>query len=241
VLIIFRLLVFPGFAFLFVCAMAFEWVDRRVIARFQERVGPPWYQPLADFIKLLAKEDVLTTGIDETLSAALPIVSLATVLTAALYVPVGGVSLASYEGDLIIVLFLLSVPAVAYFLAGWISPGVYSMLGGHRSLLQYFSYEVPFLMAVAGPAVLAGSWRIGSIVSHQAQGTWIALTQPVGFLLALIARSPRYPKGQVGGRRWVANGIQRAEDGTLESGDGYANCDRDFPAGEPVCGGEPFL
>jgi NADH-quinone oxidoreductase subunit H len=64
--------------------------------------------------------------------------------------------------------------------------GVYSLIGGHRSLLQYFSYEVPFLMAVAGPAVLSGSWRIATIVEYQAQTTWGALMQPLGFVLAII-------------------------------------------------------
>ncbi|NLE99627.1 MAG: NADH-quinone oxidoreductase subunit H, partial [Anaerolineales bacterium] len=56
---LFRLLIFPGFAFLLVVALAFHWIDRVVIARLQGRVGPPWYQPLADLVKLLAKEDVL--------------------------------------------------------------------------------------------------------------------------------------------------------------------------------------
>jgi len=182
----FNLLIFPGFLFLFVCAMAFDWIDRRIIARFQERVGPPWYQPLADFIKLLAKEDTVPTGTPATMAALLPMVSLASVLTAAMYIPVAGVTPASFEGDLIVVLFLLSIPALAYFLAGWISVGVYSVIGGSRSLLQYFSYEVPFLMALAGPAILSGSWSISQIVAYQSQTTWGALTQPVGFLMALI-------------------------------------------------------
>lgn len=183
---LFKLLVFPGFLFLFVCALAFDWIDRRMIARFQERVGPPWYQPLADFIKLLAKEDTIPTGTPAKAAALLPMLSLAAVLTAAMYIPVAGVTSASFEGDLIVVLFLLNIPALSYFLAGWISVGVYSMLGGNRSLLQYFSYEVPFLMALAGPAILSGSWSISQIVAHQAQTTWGALTQPLGFVLALI-------------------------------------------------------
>ena len=61
---LFKLLVFPGFLFLVVCALFFDWVDRRMIARFQGRVGPPWYQPVADLIKLLAKEDILPTGVN---------------------------------------------------------------------------------------------------------------------------------------------------------------------------------
>ncbi len=182
----FRLLVYPGFLFLFFCAMLFSWLDRRIIARVQGRVGPPWYQPLADFIKLLTKEDVLTTGAHALASSVLPMVSLVSVLTAALYVPVAGVSADSFDGDLIVVLFLLSMPALTYFLAGWVSVGVYSIIGGHRSLLQYFSYEVPFLIALAGPAVLSGSWRIADIIAYQGHTIWGALTQPLGFLLAVV-------------------------------------------------------
>lgn len=183
---LFGLLVFPGFGFLFLCALAFEWIDRRVIARLQERVGPPWYQPLADFIKLLTKEDLLPTGAHTVAAAALPIGSLVAVLTASLYVPVANVRGASFEGDLIVVLFFLSIPALAYFLAGWTSVGVYSIIGGHRSLLQYFSYEVPFLMALSGPAILSGSWSIAGIIAYQGRTAWIALVQPLGFLLALV-------------------------------------------------------
>jgi NADH-quinone oxidoreductase subunit H len=183
---LFAWLVFPGFGFLFVCAWAFEWLDRRIIARVQSRVGPPWFQPLADFIKLLAKEDILPTGVNETLAAALPMLSLASVLTASLYVPVAGKAAAAFEGDLILVLFLLSIPALCYFLAGWVSGGVYSMIGGNRSLLQYFSYEVPFLMALSAPAILSNSWSITQIVHHQVITGWGIFVQPLGFVLALV-------------------------------------------------------
>lgn len=186
ILALFRMLIFPGFLFVFICALAFDWLDRKMIARFQGRVGPPWYQPLADFIKLLAKEDILPTGTDKTAAAALPIASLAAVLTASIYIPVGNTVGVSFEGDLIVVLFLLSLPALAYFLAGWASEGVYSIVGGHRSLLQYFSYEVPFLMALASPAILSGSWSIAGIRAFQAQTVWGALIQPLGFVLAVI-------------------------------------------------------
>ncbi|MBM4464380.1 MAG: NADH-quinone oxidoreductase subunit H [Chloroflexi bacterium] len=180
------ILIFPGFLFLFVCALAFQWIDRRVAARLQGRIGPPWFQPLADFIKLMAKEDLLPTGAHEWACAALPTVSLAAVLTAALYIPVSGRAASAFEGDLIAVLFLLSIPALAYFLAGWLSVSVFSVVGGNRSLLQYFSYEVPFLMALSGPAILSGSWSVTRIAAYQSQTTWVVLVQPVGFLLALV-------------------------------------------------------
>jgi len=183
---LFHLLVFPGFGFLFLCALAFQWIDRRVAARLQGRVGPPWFQPLADLIKLLAKEDMLPVGADELACAVLPMVSLAAVLTAGLLIPVSGWEPNSFEGDLVVVLFLLSIPMLAYFLAGWLSISVYSVVGGNRSLLQYFAYEVPFLMALGGTAIVNGSWSIASIAARQSQTVWTMLMQPVGFLVAMI-------------------------------------------------------
>jgi NADH-quinone oxidoreductase subunit H len=182
----FTLLIFPGFAFLFVCALAFQWIDRRVAARLQGRLGPPYFQPLADFVKLLAKEDLLPFGADERACAALPIVSLAAVLTTVLHIPIGGRVISAFEGDLIVVLFLLTIPALAYFLAGWLSVSVYSVLGGTRSVFQYFAYEVPFLMALSGPAILSGSWSIARIAEQQSQTVWMGLVQPLGFLLAIV-------------------------------------------------------
>ena len=180
------LLIFPGFGFLFICALAFHWIDRRVAARLQGRIGPPWFQPLADFVKLMAKEDLLPVGAHEWACAALPMVSLAAVLAAALYIPAGGRSPSAFEGDLIVVLFLLSIPALAYFLAGWLSVSVFSIVGGNRSLLQYFAYEVPFLMVLSGPAILSGSWSISRIAEQQSHTVWMVFVQPLGFLLALV-------------------------------------------------------
>ena len=70
-----NILIFPGFLFLFACAMFFQWADRKLYARLQSRVGPPWYQPFADFVKLLAKEDVLPEAADERMCAALSLVT----------------------------------------------------------------------------------------------------------------------------------------------------------------------
>ncbi len=184
--VLFYLLIFPGFLFLYLCSWLFEFLDRKLLARFQRRIGPPWYQPLADLIKLFSKEDLMPQGANEVVAIALPIVSLCAVLTAGIYVPVAGFSPESFEGDLIIVLFLLSIPTLAYYLAGVTSVGIYSLLGGARSLLQFFSYEVPLLIALSGPAVLAGSWSIQEIIARQSETGAFLLFQPLGFLLAMI-------------------------------------------------------
>jgi len=183
---LFTMLVYPGFTFLFICGLVAQWIDRKVVARLEGRIGPPWFQPLADFIKLMAKEDLLPTGASERVCTALPVVSLAAVLCASLYVPVAWTAAGAFEGDLIVVLFLLSIPALAYFLAGWASVGVYSVIGGNRALLQYFAYEVPFLMALSSPAIVSGSWSISNIAAQQSRSVWMVLMQPLGFVLAIV-------------------------------------------------------
>jgi len=183
---LFHLLIFPGLLFQLICGWAFELLDRKLLARFQRRIGPPWYQPLADWIKLISKEDILPHGSRAFVLAVLPITSLGAILTAGIYVPVAQFSRFGFEGDLFVVLFLLSVPTLAYYLAGIASVGIYSILGGNRSLLQYFSYEVPFLLALSGPAILAESWSIQDIIASQVTMGPFALFQPLGFLLAIV-------------------------------------------------------
>jgi NADH-quinone oxidoreductase subunit H len=180
------LFLFPGLAFQVACGLAFEWLDRKLLALFQRRVGPPWYQPLADLIKLLGKEDLLPKGADDRAAALLPILSLSAVLTAGLYIPIAGFNPMSFEGDLIVILFLMSVPTLAYYLAGILSIGVYSVLGGGRSLLQFFSYEVPLLIVLSGPAVMSGSWSVAAIMNAQRSLGPFILFQPLGFILALV-------------------------------------------------------
>jgi NADH-quinone oxidoreductase subunit H len=183
---LFALLVFPGALYLIALSLFLAWMDRKLVALWQGRVGPPIYQPLADLIKLLAKEDIVVQGSDARAGAVLPIASLACVLTASLFIPVGNTALRALPSDLIVALFLLSVPTVAYFLAGWVTPSVYSVVGGNRSLLQYFSYEVPLLLGVAAPALYAQSWRIIALMEAQQGYHWHLFILPVGFGIATI-------------------------------------------------------
>lgn len=183
---LFYLLIFPGLVFQVVCGLAFEWVDRKLLARFQRRVGPPWYQPLADLIKLFSKEDLLPLGANDLVETLLPLISLSAVLTAGLYIPIAKFTPFAFEGDLIVIQFLMSVPTLAYYLAGIASVGIYSILGGGRSLLQYFSYEVPLLITISGPAVMAGSWSVAQISQAQVDMGPFIVFQPLGFILAVI-------------------------------------------------------
>ena len=90
------MLIFPGFLFLSIRLGLFaEYFDRKLYARLQNRVGPPWFQPTADFIKLLAKEDLCPTQANLTFFKLAPLVALTAAVTAFLYIPVFGPSRSS--------------------------------------------------------------------------------------------------------------------------------------------------
>jgi NADH-quinone oxidoreductase subunit H len=180
-------LVFPGGLSLIAVGLLYEWITRKLVAQYQNRIGPRWFQPLADVVKQLAKEEIAPEGADPFLYHALPVVGLASVMTTALYVPMYGLAPASgFRGDLIAVLFLLSVMTMMLGLAGANTPDRFSLIGATRTLTQLFSYEAPFMLAMLGPAIITGSWRIGEINLYIHQHPWMLLLQPVGFVIAII-------------------------------------------------------
>jgi NADH-quinone oxidoreductase subunit H len=183
---IIQLLFFPGGLFLIVNGLVYEWGHRKLVARFQNRIGPRWYQPIADTFKLLAKEQIIPTGVNRVLFIGLPIIGVAGALTAGLYVPLMGLTAGySFPGDLIVALYLLSLLTLCTGLAGWNTKSRFSLVGATRTLTQLFAYEAPFLMALLGPALTSGSWQISEIISRT-NGNWLVFSQPVGFIVAVI-------------------------------------------------------
>jgi NADH-quinone oxidoreductase subunit H len=197
------ILLFPGFSFLFFLAFFTEWLDRKIVAKLQNRYGPLYVgkkgilQPVADFIKLLSKEDITQAMADKAPFAAIPIIMLALAITPLFCIPVTGVSaLTSFEGDLIVVMFIMSLTALLVFIGGWVSTNRFSTIGGVRAGLQMFGYEIPLNIGMIGPAISAGSLSISGIVEWQSQEVWLILTQPLGFAimsLCLLAHLQRVP------------------------------------------------
>ena len=182
------LLIFPGFLFILAFGLFAEYMDRKIYARIQRRVGPPLLQPLADVIKLSAKEDVTPEKADKFMFTAMPIITLAAVMASFLYIPiVASSALHNFEGDLIVVLYLLLIPTLALFLGGWYSGSVFGVKGGIRVATLLFSYEVPFFLALLAPALVAGTWNMAGIVTFQ-NGHLPALTITIlGFIIAIIS------------------------------------------------------
>ena len=186
VLSLITIVIFPGGIFLMLAGLIYEWLDRKMLAQVQNRVGPRWFQPLADVVKLLAKEEIIPVQVDRRLFIGLPIFALAGALTAGLYVPIAGLQLSfSFPGDLIVTLYLLSLFTLCMGLAGSNTHDRYSLIGATRTLTQLFSYEAPFLLAMLGPAIVAGTWQINEITASIGS-RWLLLTQPFGFLVAVI-------------------------------------------------------
>jgi len=194
---LFYLIVYPGLIFLFVYSTFCEWFDRKVFARLQNRMGPThtgrWglLQPIADFFKLMSKEDIVPDKADKLLFTVLPIFGLAVVITAGMLLPVwhflpDASTFNSFSGDLIILLYLLSLPTLVFFLAGWASTNAFSIIGGTRVLTMLFGYEVPLFLSVLSPALLAGSWRLVEIARFYQHRPLLLLPNLLGFVVAMI-------------------------------------------------------
>ncbi len=184
---VFHMLIFPGLLFLAFLGLAGQFVDRKLYARLQNRVGPPWFQPAADFFKLLGKETVIPEEADRRMFALAPVFALGAVIASSFYIPLWNVKpLFSFEGDLIVVLYLLLIPTLTFFLGGWYSRSVYSTLGAVRSITQLFAYEIPLLIAVLSPALLANTWSISGMAQYYTAhpGRW--LFNLIGLAVAMV-------------------------------------------------------
>jgi len=185
---LFYILVFPGLIFLVSFALLAEFIDRKIYARLQNRVGPPWFQPFADFIKLLAKEDILPIESNPKMFKVAPIFALAASITAFLYIPLWGVnSLFSFNGDVIVVLYLLTLPTLAFFIGGWYSTSLYSRIGSMRSLTQLFAYEVPLFMGILSAALLADTWSLKDMAVFYTAHPYLWAFNLLGFAVSLVS------------------------------------------------------
>jgi NADH-quinone oxidoreductase subunit H len=184
---LFHILIFPGLLFLFIFGFFAEYVDRKLYARFQNRLGPPWFQPLADFIKLISKEEIIPEEADITVFKLMPVFALTASSVAILYIPIWGEqAVFSFNGDVIVVLYLLTIPTFTYFLGGWYSRSVYSMIGAVRSLTQLFAYEVPLFLCILASALLADTWSLSGMVTFYSHHLGYWFCNIIGFGVALI-------------------------------------------------------
>jgi len=169
------------------------WYERRLLAGFQDRLGPnrvgPFglLQPMADIVKLLSKEDWIPPFADGFIFVLAPSIVPTTVLLAFAVVPFSdGISVADLNIGLLFILGMLSLGVYSIAFGGWASNSKYSLLGGLRGAAQMISYELPLGLSLVGVVMLAGSFRLTDIVRAQSP-LWFIVLQPLGFLIFLIA------------------------------------------------------
>lgn len=186
--VILKVLIFPGFLFLAVYSLLLQFFDRKLYARLQSRQGPPWYQPLADFCKLIGKETLIPAEANKAMFTAIPVFCLAAMAAAFVYIPVWGRTAAfSFEGDIIVVLYFLAIPSLASFLAGWYSRSLYATVGSTRVLTQMFAYEVPMFLALLAPTLLSGTWSVAGNTAYYAAHPLLVLVNLPALLVTLVA------------------------------------------------------
>lgn len=185
---LFSILVFPGFLFLGTFGLLAEYFDRKIYARLQNRMGPPWFQPLADIIKLVSKENVIPSEANPRIFTMMPMLALTAAITAYFYIPLWEPkALFSFNCDLIVVLYLLTIPTLSLFLGGWYSTSLYSKIGAMRAITQLFAYEVPLFISILAPALLADTWSLGEMTHFYSIHPWFWVFNLPGFFVALVA------------------------------------------------------
>jgi NADH-quinone oxidoreductase subunit H len=178
------------------------WFERKVVARLQDRIGPNRVggrygalQTVADALKLLTKEDITPAGADRLAFNLAPLLSVIAALLVWAVVPFGpGVIGTDLNIGLFYVLAISSVSVVPILLAGWASNNKYALLGAFRSVAQLVSYEVPMIMALLVPVLLARTLSMQGLVL--AQDVWFLLFAPLAaliFFVSILAELGRTP------------------------------------------------
>jgi len=178
------------------------WLERRLLALWQDRYGPnrvgPFglFQVLADMIKIFTKEDWTAPFADKATFILAPAIIVVTVLLSFAVVPFApGIVVADLDIGLLFFLGMSSLGVYSVVLAGWSSDNKYSLLGGMRAAAQMLSYEVFMGLSLMGVVVLAGSFSLTAIVEAQ-RNLWFVVPQFLGFLpfmIAGIAETRRLP------------------------------------------------
>jgi NADH-quinone oxidoreductase subunit H len=170
------------------------WVERKVVARFQGRIGPnrvgPFglLQPFPDIIKLILKEDITPDGADKVVFNMAPVISAMSVIILWAVFPLAA---RIYGTDLnVAVLYLVAAGAfgtLAVIMAGWSSNNKYALLGAFRGVATMISFEIPLVVALMIPVVLTGSMSLKTIIEAQVNGVPFILVAPLAFIIFLIS------------------------------------------------------
>jgi len=162
---------FFGFLLTAIIGLLASWIDRKVTAKVQYRVGPPLLQPLIDIVKLLGKETLIPAGSSKITFLIAPVIGFASVILVSTLLWINNIYPArSFLGDLIVVLYLLVIPSISIIMGGFASRNPLASLGASREMKLILSYELPFILAILVTVIKSGfTFRLGEILTFQGQ------------------------------------------------------------------------
>ena len=179
--------------FIIINVMIIVWLERKICAAFQERLGPnrvgPFglFQSVVDAVKLLSKEIIRPTSTDKWVYLLAPAICFISALLLYPILPFGkGMVLVNLNLGLLYFVAISSTTTISIIMAGWGSNNKYSLLGGMRTVAQMISYEMPLIFSMLGVIMLVGSLNLVDIVNAQ-EKLWFIHVQPLAFLIFLVA------------------------------------------------------
>ncbi|MBI5573635.1 MAG: NADH-quinone oxidoreductase subunit H [Elusimicrobia bacterium] len=211
--LLFDFIIFPGFIFTAAAGMIVSWIDRKVTARVQWRQGPPFFQPIYDFVKLLVKETLVPVSANATVFLLSPLFALAsTTLTSVILWKAIINPQALFVGDLIVVIYLLAVTPIAVILGASASGNPIASLAASREMKLYLSYELPFIFSILVSVIKLQTIKLGEIILFQ-QSSGIILNSFSGviafviFLLTIQAKLGLVPFDMAEAETEIAGGV----------------------------------
>lgn len=179
---------FYGFLITAAIGLFASWVDRKVTARVQYRVGPPILQPLIDIVKLLGKETLIHPSTSKPTFLMAPIIGLAAVILGSTVLWLDNINPSeTFFGDLIVVVYLLAIPSISIIIGGFASANPLASIGASREMKLVLAYELPFIISIMVAVIKSGfSIKLGEIVNFQVQNGVIT-NSPSGILALIVA------------------------------------------------------
>lgn len=186
-MLIFHVLVFPGALFCIVIGFLLAGIDRKLVARMQNRKGPSLLQPVYDVLKCCGKETIVPRHARRGLFLGAPVVGFAALVTTALFIPVMSYTAFSMGADLVVILYLLTLTSVTMMVGAAASGSPFAGVGLSREMVAMISYELPFVLVLLAVGKVAGDGSLlGCTFSLQAIMDWQAVNGPMLFKWSMI-------------------------------------------------------
>ena len=199
------ILIFPGFLFCFVVGLLLCGIDRKLVARMQKRVGPPILQPFYDFFKLMGKETIVPAQANRTVFLVAPMLGLAALVVIQMFIPIFGFTAFSGMADIIVILYLLLIPALAAILGAAATGSPYAGVGLSREMVVIISCELPLVLVLLSVTKTVGDamgtglcFSLSDIAAYQAvNGSLITklsmIPAAIAFMMVIPGETGNHP------------------------------------------------